>query len=157
MNDGTALFHANHGNLGTTGVISATTLKEMRKLMRQQTGLNGKFINVKPSYLIVGPEQEELAIQFMNENFYPATVGTTNTFKGSMEVIVEPRILGDKWYAASMPSNVDTIEYAFLEGEGEFYTETKQGFDIDGMEVKVRMFFAAKAIDHRGLFYNQGS
>ncbi len=154
MNDAVALFHSTHGNLGTAGAISSTTLAEAKKKMRQQTGLNGKFINVMPSFLVVGPDNEQEALQWMNASFSPSTVGNTNIYQGSMSVIVDPRITTKNWFMVAAPNSIDTIEYAFLDGQGDFYTETKQGFDVDGLEVKVRMFFAAKAIDHRGMYKN---
>jgi hypothetical protein len=154
MNDGFALFSSQHGNLGTAGAISDTTLAEAKKKMRQQTGLEGDFLNVMLKYLIVGPDNEQAALQWMNASFSPATVGNTNIYQGSMQVIVEPRITTKNWFAAAEPTAIDTIEYAYLEGENGLYTEQKEGFDIDGIEIKARLFFAAKAIDHRGLFKN---
>ena len=154
MNDGFALFSSQHGNLGTAGAISDTTLAEAKKKMRQQTGLEGDFLNVMLKYLIVGPDNEQEALQWMNASFSPATVGNTNIYQGSMQVIVEPRITTKNWFAAAEPTAIDTIEYAYLEGENGLYTEQKEGFDIDGIEIKARLFFAAKAIDHRGLFKN---
>jgi hypothetical protein len=32
-----------------------------------------------------------------------------------------------------------------------------QGFEMDGMKIKARLDFAAKAIDHRGLYKNVGA
>ena len=37
--DNKTLFHADHGNLGTAGALSETTLSEARKMMRKQKGL----------------------------------------------------------------------------------------------------------------------
>ena len=36
------------------------------------------------------------------------------------------------------------------------YIETRMGFDVDGVEIKARLDFGAKAIDWRGLFKNAG-
>jgi hypothetical protein len=154
MNDGVAIFDGTHGNLGTAGAISGTTLAEARKLMRQQTGLEGDFLNIVLSHLIVGPENEQEARQWMNASFAPNTVGNTNIYQGTMNVIVDPRITNKNWFAAADPSAIDTIEYAYLEGENGLYTEQENGFEIDGIQIKARLFFAAKAIDHRGLFKN---
>ena len=52
---------------------------------------------------------------------------------------------------------IDTIEYMYLEGEEGLFTETKQGFEVDGLMVKARHVFAAKAIDYRGLYKNGGA
>jgi hypothetical protein len=37
------------------------------------------------------------------------------------------------------------------------YIETRQGFDVDGVEIKARLDFGAKAIDWRGMQKNVGS
>ena len=54
------------------------------------------------------------------------------------------------------PTQIDTIEYCFLEGQAGVYFETRQGFEVDGIEMKARMDFAAAAIDYRGLQKNAG-
>jgi len=74
-----------------------------------------------------------------------------------MDLVVEARLTGDAWYAAADFNQVDTIEYCFLEGNQGVYIETKQGFDVDGIAIKARHDFAAKAIDYRGLFKNAGA
>ena len=35
--------------------------------------------------------------------------------------------------------------------------ETRNGFDVDGVEIKCRLDFGAKAIDWRGLYKNPGA
>jgi hypothetical protein len=62
-----------------------------------------------------------------------------------------------EWFLAADPNMIDTIEYAFLDGEQELFTDQREGFNIDGVEVKARMVFAAKAIDWRGLYRNNGA
>lgn len=37
------------------------------------------------------------------------------------------------------------------------FTETRTGFEVDGLEIKARHDFAAKAIDWRGLYRNPGA
>jgi hypothetical protein len=43
------------------------------------------------------------------------------------------------------------VEYCYLEGQQGVYIETKQGFEVDGVEIKARMDFGAAAIDYRGM------
>ena len=50
MGDGTALFHANHGNLAT-GVIGTTALNAAMVAMRSQKGLDGNDSPVDPDAL----------------------------------------------------------------------------------------------------------
>jgi hypothetical protein len=57
---------------------------------------------------------------------------------------------------------IDTIDNAYkfctdyLEGQDGVYIETRQGFDVDGFEIKARLDFASAAIDFRGLQKNAG-
>ena len=75
-------------------------------------------------------------------------------------MVVEPRLDANSataWYLAADTSQIDTVEYCYLEGNSGVYIETRQGFDVDGMEIKARLDFAAKAIDFRGLYKNVGA
>ena len=77
----------------------------------------------------------------------------------SLQVVAEPRLDATStivYYGAADPGQIDTVEFSFLEGEEGVVTETLNGWDIDGMEVKARLDFAAKALDHRGLVRNPG-
>ena len=60
-------------------------------------------------------------------------------------------------YWGEMADQIDTIEYAYLEGQQGAYIETRNGFDVDGVEIKCRLDFGAKAIDWRGLYKNPGA
>lgn len=152
-----ALFDATRGNLGTTGVISETTLGEMREKMLMQKGIEGRFITVQPEFLIVPPALQTTAQKQTALPIQPNKAADANPFYNALSLIVEPRLQADsssKWYGAASPNAVDTIEYAYLEGTEGVFTETKQGFEVDGVIVKCRHIFGAKAIDHRGLFRN---
>ncbi len=164
MSDTVALFHSNHGNLGTSGVIAETTLKEMRKLGRKQTGLNGALLNVLHKYLIVSPELEVTAMKEVGLVVPTATSGV-NVFKGSFDIIVDPRIsagvasLGasgslTNWFAAASPSDIDTIEIAYLEGQSGPMIVEDVDFDSQGVKMAVWHDVGAKAVDYRGLFKN---
>lgn len=158
MADGNNLFHASHNNLLTGGAINVDNLGLMRLAVRQQKGLGGKdFLNLTPKFLIVGPAQEQVAMQYLSANYVANVANNINVWAGSLQLIVDPRITGNAWYMAADPSQIDTVEYAFLEGEPELFTETKNGFDVDGMQIKARMVFGAKAIDYRGLAKNPGA
>lgn len=166
MADNTALFHANHKNLvsgvGSVGAPAVATVSATRKLMRQQTGLDKKTrLNIVGKYMLVPTELETVAEQLV------AVIAASQSDKvvpesmRRLQPIVEPRLDDSSttaWYMAADPneSNIDTIEYAYLEGQEGAYMETRMGFDVDGMEVKCRLDFGAKAIDWRGLAKNPG-
>ena len=78
----------------------------------------------------------------------------------SLAVIAEPRLDPASgavpWFLVASPAAIDTIEYAYLEGQEGVALETRMGFDVDGVEVRARLDFGAKAIDWRGLYKNPG-
>ena len=162
MGDGNALFHASHGNLAGSGTaITVTSLGDARKAMRQQKGLNGRFINVLAKYLIVPTALETVAQQYMAQtNIVVTKASDFNPFANTLQVIAEPRLdaaSAINWFTAADPGQIDTIEYAYLEGQEGVYLENRVGFDIDGVELKARLDFAAKAIDWRGFYKNPGA
>jgi len=162
MGDGTTLFHASHGNLAGSGAaISDTTLGTARAAMRKQKGLDAaEFLNIMPKILIVPAALETVAKKYLATEIRPDKADNVNPFAGELSLIVEPRLDANSataWYLAADPGQIDLIELAYLEGESGPYFETRMGFDVDGMELKVRHDVAAKAIDWRGLYKNAGA
>lgn len=152
--DSIALFHASHGNLPTGAAISVAQLGVCRAAMRVQTSLDGRKINVTPRYLLVPAALETIAQQFTSQAYAASASSSINPFAGALQVLAEPRLdtaSTTAWYMAADPAQIDTIEYAYLEGNQGVYLETKDGWEIDGVEFKARLDFGAKAIDFRGL------
>lgn len=162
MHDSVALFHADHGNLaGTAAAIDIAPIGIGRAAMRKQKGLDGEhFINVQARYLVVPAALETRADQFVSTNMQADAAGNINVFAGRLQVISEPRLDANSataWYLWADPAMVDTIEYAYLQGEEGPQIETEEGFDVDGLKVKVRHNFGVKALDWRGMFKNAGT
>jgi hypothetical protein len=109
-----------------------------------------------PKYLVTG-SAKKVEAQKMLTAVQAAATSNVNVFAESMEPITEARITGNKWFVIADPATIDTIEYAYLEGEEGVFTEQRVGFEVDGIEVKGRLDFAAKAIDWRGMVYNPGA
>ena len=117
-------------------------------------------MNIRPRFLIVPAAKETIAAQFVSQAYVASQSSVVNPFAGSLDVVAEARLDDNSataWYLAADPSVIDTIEYCYLEGQQGAYIETRQGFEVDGMEIKVRLDFAAKAIDYRGLYKNNGA
>jgi ATP-dependent protease ClpP protease subunit len=151
------LFDAAHANVGTAAAIGDASLGEMREKMLMQKGIEGRFITVQPQFLIVPPALQTIAQKNTALPIQPNKAADANPFYNALDLIVEPRLQADsatKWYGAASPNQVDTIEYGYLEGFEGVYTETKQGFEVDGVMVKCRHVFGAKAIDWVGMFRN---
>ncbi|ABS14221.1 HK97 family phage prohead protease [Brucella anthropi] len=166
MGDGKALFHADHKNLLTAGAIGKATVSNARLRMSLQTGLDGKTVlNLSPSYILVPKALQTDAETFLT-TIYPAKDGDqVPASLKNLTVISEPRLDGGiarygitgsatNYYFAADNSLVDVVELAYLEGQQGVYTETRMGFDVDGVEVKVRLDVGAKTLDWRGLQKN---
>jgi len=163
MADGNALFHTTHKNLAGTGAaLAVESVGAARAAMAKQTGLDKKTVlNVRPAFLIVPASLELKAEQLVAQNLVPAA--TSSVVPQSIRTLApisEPRLDAASetaWYLAASPNQIDTIEYAYLEGQQGAYIETRNGFDVDGVEIKCRLDFGAKAIDWRGLYKNPGA
>lgn len=158
MADGELLFSIAHGNLATTdGAIAIATLGAGRAAMQRQTGLDGEKLNLDAAFLVVPPEQRTLAEQYVTAVTANAS-GSVNPFAGRLTVISDPRLTStSEWYLAASPDQIAWLEYAYLEGEEGPQVESRIGFDIDGVEFKCRLDFAAKVVDHRGIYKNEGA
>jgi hypothetical protein len=158
MADTIALFHADHGNLLTGAAISIDSMGKARAAMRAQKNLAKRPINVSPKFLLVPVALETLAEQYVTATTVVAAKSSdANPFAGKTQVLAEPRLdaaSASNWYMAADPAQIDTIEYSYLEGSEGVYLETRVGWDVDGIELKARDDFAAKAIDWRGLVKN---
>ena len=159
MSDNNALFSAAHGNLQTDGDhISVESLGRARAALRQQTSLDGDYLNLTGAYLLVPTVLETKADQFVTV-VLPQEAGKVNPFQNKLTVIAEPRLDANSttaWYLAASVDQVDIIELAYLEGEEGPMVESRVGFDVDGLEIKARLDVAAKAIDWRGLHKDPG-
>lgn len=162
MADGQPLFHASHGNLGTAATINETSVAAALKAFTQMKGVDGSAIRLMPRYLIVpaaGPRL--LEAQKLLASVTAGKTADVNPFAGAFEIVTDPRLIPtsgqDPWFLAADAAMIDTVEYAYLEGQEGVYTETRNGFEVDGTEVKARHDFTAKAIDWRGLYKNPGA
>ncbi|WP_323775945.1 prohead protease/major capsid protein fusion protein [Leisingera sp.] len=161
MGDGTNLFHADHGNLGAAAVINEASLTAAYRAYAKQTGIEGHKISVNPSFLIAPPGQRVVEARKILTSTTPNSTSEVNVYANQLQVVSERRLIPDSgqdpWFLSAMPTMIDTVEYAYLDGNDGVFTETRTGFEVDGIEIKARHDFAAKAIDHRGMYKNPGA
>jgi hypothetical protein len=158
MSDGKTLFHADHGNkAGTGAVISDATLSAARLALRTQKGIEDRTIRVTPRNLLVPPALETTAEKWL-ASIAPATAADVNPFSGSLSLVVEPRLTSaTRWYVTADPGEIDGLEFAYLSGAEGPQVESRSGWDVDGVEIRVILDFGAGFVDHRGWFMNPGS
>jgi hypothetical protein len=124
-------------------------------------GITGdQIINNYPRYILVAPGTRAIEARKIIAQTTPAQASQVNPYANTFDVIEEPRLFNtagpQRWWLASDPATIDTIEYCRLEGQSEPFLDQRVGFEVDGVEFKIRHDFAAKAIDFRGLFFNAG-
>jgi len=60
------------------------------------------------------------------------------------------------WYLAANQNSTDTIEVSYLDGVTTPVLEQMEGWKVDGLEFKVRIDAAVKALAWEGLYKNPG-
>lgn len=165
MSDGNAWFSAAHGNLaGTPSALSEASLEEGYIAMMAQKGdaLEGEssFLNVPPAYLIVAPKNRVTG-QKLLASITPATSGDVNPFSGDLQLIIEPKLeglnSGNSWFLSAAPGAIDTMELAYLRGEGGLVIEELPELKNDTISWKSRLVAGAAPIEYRGVYKNAGA
>ena len=161
MQDNVALFDSKHGNVAGTGeALSVKAIAKAITAMRRQKGITGEAtLNITPKYLVVPPELEVTAYQIVNSTAAVDGVnsGVVNPYKGRFIVVADAELTDpDAWYLVADATQHDTIEVTYLNGVETPRLETRQGFDVDGIEYKVAFDCGVSALDFRGLYKNAG-
>lgn len=162
MADGFALFSAEHGNIGSAQSPDVDGLTDARTLMRKQTDFSsGKRLGLKPS-LVLSPYKYEVGLSQIMADSTMKPTEAANVIPGyirDMKYLISDLLdenSTQKWYAAADPSRIEGIVVGRLEGNKPFEIEQKVGWEVDGIEWKIRHWFGAGVVDPRGLYYNAG-
>ena len=158
MADGFALFSTEHSNIGT-GVISVANVNTGMSKMMLQKDADDELIDIMPSYL-VGPTALAATIKSFLGATIPSQDSNVNPFKGDLDPIIERRLDANSaliWYLMANKSMLNMIEIARLSGEAGPVITQKEGFDVDGLQIKVRYDFGAKVLDYRGFYRSTGA
>jgi len=161
--DGTPLFHENHANLaGAGGAISIATLDAGSAAMMRQKGLdNATVLNIPPRFLLVPVAKRVTAFQFTSpSNIVVSKQADLNPFAGQLEVIADA-MLDDysetAWFLFAEPSRSPVLEFAYLEGSQGPTVDTREGWNVDGMEFRCRLYCGVGVLDWRGAYRNDGA
>jgi hypothetical protein len=156
--DLTALFHANHGNLGSAA-LDATSLTARRQAMARQSRLtNGKRLNIRAQYLLVPVDLDKTAFDLTAKpgDFTPTSADYTRTFQ--LEPIVVPEWTdATDWCLIADPRLCPTIEIGFVDGNEEpqlFVQDAPNGgsmFNADKLIYKIKHPYGGVNLDHRGV------
>ncbi|GAA5446192.1 ATP-dependent Clp protease proteolytic subunit [Microbulbifer sp. NBRC 101763] len=155
MADGKTLFHTDHGNLATKAGINTASIDAARVLMGKQKD-GTAFLNIRPKFLLCDIADEGAAKVALESEFEVGASEKSNTVPNSVRniasVISDGRLSGHNgWYLNADPVAHDTIEVLYLDGQQAPVLEQQNGWNIDGVEFKVRLDAAAKAWDAKGM------
>ena len=168
LSDTIALFHASHTNL-TTGVNppNVANLNTMYQKMSTQTGLNAATtLNLEPKYIIAPPALRGTILQLLGSTADPASTnaGVANIWENKLTPVFDAQmgatVTGGsdvRYIVAADYNDVDTIEYAYLQGLETPAMDQQVAFDRLGIRHRIYQAFAVKAIDFRGLQQQAGA
>ena len=173
MDDGVALFHADHSNLNTSSALTEAKLTAALAAFINQTDADGEPISITPKFLLVPPALRGTAMQLLQSDFMllaaagstdATTVkGSANINKNALEPVVEPRLSNSdytgysatSWYVLGDPAVCDTIEVAFLNGKQTPTVERfNPGPDVMGLVYRIFHDFGCKSLDYRTMQKN---
>ena len=165
MSDGDALFHANHNNLATTGLtepnVSNVSKAKAAMATHKDPDDNATALNIRAAYMLVPVAIEDTANVLMASEFDPGVdKRKPNPHRGFVQVVSEARLDANSataWYLAANGNTHDTIEVSYLDGNDQPVLERRVGWDVDGVDMKVRIDVGVKALDFRGLYKNPGA
>jgi phage head maturation protease len=164
MSDGTALFHANHNNLASSGAApTVDTVDAVIAAMATQKDYAGEAtLNITPAYFIVPYALRGKAKVLMTSETDPSQANSRkpNSVRDVAEVIADARldaVSSTAWFMLANPSAFDTIEVVYLDGNEMPFLEQQEGWHVDGAEFKVRHDFGVKALDWRTMYKNPGN
>lgn len=158
--DGVAMYHSNHGNLASSGsAISVASVAAGRKALRTMKSADGKrTIKMNaPTILLVGPENETAAEQFLKE------VGATKTadvnpFTGRLRPVVTEAITDTQWYLLVGPEKrTHNVKHGYLRDRRAPRVRVDEPFGVQGMRMTLEQDFGVGGVNHRGGYKNAGS
>ena len=124
----------------------------------EQTNEDGNELDLAPAFMLVPPVYSMQARQLLAP-VTPNETAKVNPYVGAVTPIVDARLgrnASKAWFLLSSPDECETVQVAFLEGSEGVEIFTRDGFDVDGLEIKARMDFGVGFLDHRGAAKNPG-
>lgn len=162
MNDGKTLFHADHGNLdGNPRAPSVAAFDALAAAMGAQKDISGnEFLEISPSILLVPRALRGAAIVINGSEYDPDAVNKLqrpNIVRGLFsDVVATNRLTGTAYYAFADPNVAPAIEVVFLNGVTEPFTDSQDGWRVDGVEWKVRHDYGVGAVNYRSAYKQPG-
>ncbi len=161
--DGQQLFSSAHKNLGTGAVPGTSSFSEARKMMRQQTDMDGKTkLNIAPAFVLTGSSTETSIEMLLHSIADPSSsnANVTNVFYNKMQMIADAELDIDSgaqpYFFAANPALTPTIEVCYLNGAESPIVESEVSFDHLGIRYRVYGDRGITLLGYKGLIKNPG-
>lgn len=155
--DGKVVFHADHANLAGAGAaINVTSLGAGQAAMRKQTGIDGARLNIAPSILLVSPDKEVEALQYLAV-IVANDSAKVNPIASTLSPVVSGELTGNAWYLFANPDDAAVYQWGFLDGYTAPRVRFDEPFGTQGIGMTVEHDFGVGAIDYRGGYKNPGA
>ena len=163
MADNYPVFDAAHNNITTGAALSAAAIDADAAKMARQTDKDGNdYLDLQPAVLLVERALKGTALTINDAQYDPDTANKLqkpNTVRGLFrDVVGTPRFASasTRRYLFADPNLYPVFEVAFMEGNESPVLESKDGWDTDGAEMRVRFDYGVAAVDYRGAVTNAG-
>lgn len=163
LSDGISLFHASHNNLLTGAAPTTAAVDAMIAKMALQKDSANNPVRVPLKFVLVPVGMGGLVRQILDSQYEIATgknLTAPNYVRGRFVVIEDPRLDANSttaWYGVADPAVIDGIVVAYRDGVQEPKVTQKEGWNVDGIEFKVRLDAAPGIASFMGLNKNPGA
>lgn len=157
--DGKALFHSDHGNLGSTALSDSAWWAAVQAMFKQGELASGTRLGVRPRYCLVPVELEKTALGIFTSD-YPigATTFEQNMLRNAASVITVPEFTdANDWAGAADPGDLAGVCVGYRYGRApEIFVADGElmgaMFTNDELRIKVRFVFAVGVANYRALY-----
>lgn len=157
LRDGTAVFHANRGNLAASGAgIDGTTIGSAVKALRAQKSLDGMVLNLQPAMLVVGPAQEVAARQLL-ASINATKPSDANIWSGFAELVIDAEITDNAWFLFASPSAAPVMVFGYVQGANGPVIRSEKAFDTQSLKIAASLDFGWGFIGAIGAYRNAGA
>lgn len=157
MNDGLPLFDPKRNNLNIAADVSindANISKMMQAMNMHEVG--ERILPITPKFLIFGPQLDPEVRRYLYARYSPVKEEDVKLYQDTFTPIKSPMIRDKRWFGIADPRLIPTIYYIYMEGmAGGPQITYKQGFEVDGIQTKVKHVFGAKAIEPMSMYQHQ--
>jgi len=162
MSDGKALFHVDHGNIGTAAAPTVAAFDEGRVLMgKQKDPGSNDYVGIRPS-IWLGPLGIGGDARVVNDSQYDPDSANKlqrpNKVRGLFTTVVDtPRLAGTAWYLLADPAQEPVFEVGFLDGNQLPTIVAEDSFRSNGRAWRVSHDYGTAAVGWRGALKNAGA